>query len=969
MKCIYPVQRALAALCGVILGISLSCASAPKAEEDVWTALENGDTEKTRSFFLGKVDVHATDSRGRTPLHIAAEQGDPALGAFFISLGADVNARDNEDRSPLGISAEQGDAGLARLLVKAGADIHQSGHGAESPSPAAWGISRKGEFLQALLTADSLESRDPEGRTILHQAALAGEVEAARTILEAEQEYGGDLGRTDKEGLNALDLAFSRPDSRDHAEVAEKLIRAGARSSHPLNPDLAPAVLSSNYNIRFPDGGTPLHYAAREGHLGLVNFFIEKGAELNIKDASGTTPLHEAARSGNLEAMELLLSRGANPNAQDAKGNSVLHIAIPPQTHQEAIGLLLVHGANPNLRDEHGDSPLHIVITLNRHSGIIQSLLSGGTDVSIRNIEGKTALYLAVEEGRIEQIPLLLSYQSDVFAVDNAGITPFERALEIGNPVLTALISPETVFQTDSAGNTILHTAIENSADVKTVGLILEHRALVNARNREGDTSLHLAVRLNEAESGELLISRGADIFAPNARGETPLYLTFHSPGGVRQWMINPHTIMARDGLGNGILHYAAQWRIDSHIPYIVQQGAFLEAVNATGETPLFVAVKYGAERTAAGEVPGWGPGGERSPAGRAPASGERSPFGGRTGPGDSTITTLINTGASLNSRDNLGNSVLHAAVRWNNFRAALTLIDAGIDINAHALNGKTPLHDAVRLGITDIEALLLSRGADIEIRDAEGNSPFMEAVLAGHAGTAERLVDLGADPTTRNSRGDTPLHLAVSAERSDLVNRLLSWGAPIHALNSQGRTPFQIALALSPRMVSTLLTKDRIQMADDNGASPLHIAIREGVPLSTIQIIISQGGRLSPVDSEGRSPLRLAVDPESWELAQVLADAGADPFTAAGDGKTPGELVIMKGPEPVRMVFSGKAIGARDSLGNTILHYAARYGTSETIAALLELGANKSIKNISAESPADIARRWERTDTLPMLN
>jgi ankyrin repeat protein len=931
--------------------VLMSCAGTPKnAEEDVWTALESGDNEKARSFFLGKVDVHATDSRGRTPLHIAAEKEDDQLGAFFISLGANVNALDNEGRSPLGISAKNGDAQMARHLVKAGADIHQpmGETGSEELSPAIQGITRKGEFLTALLTADSLKSQDKEGRTILHLAALAGDADAALEILAAEQLFAGNLAKTDHKGATALDLALSRPDSRDHAETAEKLILAGASSPNPIYPYFAPAVRSSNYNIRFSDGGTPLHYAAREGHLGLLSFFIEKKAEINSKDASGATPLHEAARSGNIEAMEFLLSQGANPNAQDAKGNSALHIAIPSENHQEAIGLLLAYQANPNLRDEHGDSPLHIVITLNRGSGIIQSLLSGGTDVTIRNIDGKTPLYLAVEESRLELIPLLLSYQSDVFAVDNDGISPFERALAIGNPILSALITPETVFQTDSAGNTILHVAIQNSADVRIISLILEHRAMVNARNREGDTSLHLAVRLNEAESGELLISRGADIFAPNAKGETPLYLTFHSPGKARQWMINSHTIIARDGLGNGILHYAAQWKIDSYIPYIVQQGAFLEAANATGETPLFVAVKYAGERGKPGEF-------------HAP--------GELRAPGDSTIKTLVAAGASLNSRDNLGNSALHAAVRWNNSKAAQALIDAGIDINAHALNGKTPLHDAVRLGITDIEALLLNRGADIEIRDTEGNSPFMEAIVSGHSGTAERLVDLGADPNTRNNRGDTPLHLAVSAERSDLVNLLLSWGAPIHARNSQGRTPFQIALAISPRMVSTLLTKDRIQMADDNGASPLHIAILEDAPLSMIRAIISQGARLSPVDSEGRSPLRLAVDRESWELAKLLADAGADPFAAAGDGKTPGELVIIKGPGPVQMVFSGKAISARDSSGNTILHYAARYGSRETVATLLELGANKSIRNISAESPADIAKRWERADTLTMLN
>jgi ankyrin repeat protein len=943
MKCIYPWRRLGFALCLVpFLGL-LSCASGAKADEDVWTALENGDSEKARSFFLGKVDVHAVDSRGRTPLHIAAEKQDAQLGAFFISLGADVNALDNEGRSPLGISTGLGDAPMAEHLVKAGADIHQpmAAEGPQDPlSPALGGIARKGDFLEALLSGDSLKSRDAEGRTILHLAALEGDPGALRQILQAPAFSGaGILEKTGGDDRTALDLALARPDSRNHAEAAEELILAGARSRDPIYSYFAPAARSSNFNVRLFDGRTPLHFAARDGHLGLLDFFLDRKAQINIKDASGAAALHEAARAGNIAAMELLLSRGADPDTQDAKGNSALHLGIPPENHREAISLLLAYQANSNLRDEHGDSPLHIVITLNRNSGIVQALLSGGTDVSIRNIDGKTALYLAVEEGRTEIIPLLLSYQSDIFAADNGGITPFERALEMGNPVLSALITPETVFQTDSAGNTMLHKAIENSADVKTINLILEHRALVNARNREGDTSLHLAVRLNEAESGELLIARGADIFAPNAKGETPLYLVFHSPGGVRRWMINSHTVMARDGLGNGILHYAAQWRIDSHIPYIVQQGADLEAKNAAGETPLFVAVKYTAET-----------------AGRGSSAG-------------STIKALVAAGASLNSRDNLGNSALHAAVRWNNREAALALITAGIDVNARALNGKTALHDAVRLGIADIETLLVNRGADIEIRDSGGNTPFMEAVIAGNPLSAERLVNMGADPNTRNSQGDTPLHLAVSGGQNDMMNLLLSWGAPIHARNSQGRSPYETALGISPALVSTLLTKDRIQAADDNGASPLHIAVREKAPPSTIRIIITQGARLSPVDSEGRCPLRLAVDQESWELAKILADAGADPFTAAGDGKTPAELVILQGPAPVRAVFSGKAIGARDSSGNTVLHYAARCGSPETIAALLQLGANKSVRNISAESPADIAKRWERADTLSMLN
>jgi ankyrin repeat protein len=169
--------------------------------------------------------------------------------------------------------------------------------------------------------------------------------------------------------------------------------------------------------------------------------------------------------------------------------------------------------------------------------------------------------------------------------------------------------------------------------------------------------------------------------------------------------------------------------------------------------------------------------------------------------------------------------------------------------------------------------------------------------------------------------------------------------------------------------MVSTLLTKDRIYSSDDFGYSAPHIAVQEKSSAAMMNIILAQGGRLSSVDSSGRTPLRLAMDENSWELAKILADAGSDPFSTAGDGKTPADIALGRGREGVQAVFSGKGIRAKDPSGNTILHYAARKGNPEIISLLLELGANKSVKNIAAESPADIAQRWNRREIAALLN
>jgi ankyrin repeat protein len=905
-----------------------SCSGLPPAPpegaaDDVWALLDRGETEKARELFLGQVNINARDRKGRTPLHAAAELGDADLAAFFITLGAPVDAEDEQGRTALGISAEKDDPATARVLVAGGADIHHPQGGGSSP--ALTGVSRGGPFLTALLSPAALQAADGEGRSILHLAAESGNVSSLEEIIRADPV----INKRDRRGRTALDISFSHTDAKEYAEGAERLVQAGGQSGSPLWTYFAPAMGSYNYNIRAADGIAPLHYAAGEGHAGYVRYLLDKRVDLNVKNASGATPLHEAARAGNLPIMEMLLAAGADSNAQDAKGNAPIHIAMPPDKQRDGTALLLSHGANPNLKDEHGDSPLHILITLNRNVDILRVLLEGGADVSIHNIEGKTPLYVAIQENRNAYIPLLLQYKSDIFAADNQGITPFGRALRERSPLLPALITPETVVQSDNEGNTALHIAVRQNGDLKTITLILDQRGAVNARNNEGDTSLHLAVRQNAAEIGELLLSRGADIFAPNARTESPLYLTFYSPGGVRAWMLNSHTLDARDGLGNRILHYAAQWRLDAHIPLIVQKGAATEAANATGETPLFVAVKIDSA---------------------------------------STVKALIAAGTAVSGRDTLGNTALHAAVRWHAPHAAEALIAAGIDINAHALNGKTPLHDAVRLGILNVESVLIRAGANLEVRDTDGNTPFMEAVMGGFPGSVEQLANRGADPVVRNGRGDTPLHIAVAMERSDLVTLLLGWGASIHAKNALGRSPFQIALATSPRMVSTLLTKDRIAAADDEGHSPLHIAILNEAAPGMLKAIIDQGGRVSAVDAGGRTPLRMAVDKANWEAVSMLAEAGSDPFASAGDGKTPAELAIAAGQTAVRALFSGRAISARDRGGNTVLHYAAQSGSPGIVSLLLQLGANKGAKNYAAESPGDIARRWNRHEAVALL-
>jgi ankyrin repeat protein len=898
--------------------------------EHIEMLINNNQFDEAKEAFVLLGNVNTVNMNGRNAVHFAASAGSGDLADFFIRLGTDADAEDISGYTPLNISADMLDGSVAAVLVKNGAFIHHSPPDAKSPALISL-EAPDNDFLLSLLNRASLLSTDNGGRAILHLATEKGNVNAIATILNAADNATRQelIHKRDKMGRTALDYAFAARESRGHATAAQLLIEADGFSSDPMFLYFAPVIRSLNFNQRAVDGNSALHYAVREQYRGITYFLLDHKADPNIKNTNGDTAIHEAARIGDLEIMETLLKNGANVNIQDGQGNTAMHIAIPVEAHKAMLELLFKYRANPNLRDGRGESPLHIVIGLNRGPEILETLLTNGADVSIHNIDGKTPLYLAVEENRARLLPLLVKYNSDIFAMTNEGKTPFGLAMSGNKDVLNYLITNETVLQSDNNGNTPLIAAVQAGAGAEIVQRILDKSALINARNQEGDTALHIAVRQNFPTSGDLLTARGADVFAQNAKGENPLYLAFYSSGDIREWMLTPIVLTARDGLGNTILHYVTQWKLDAAIGMIAAKGASLEAANVTGETPLFIAVKID------------------------------SP---------STVQALLNSGASISGRDTLGNTALHTAVRWNALSAAEALINAKADINAFNLYGKTPLHDAVRLGVFGMETLLTERGAYLEARDKDGNTPLMEAVLKGSFRSVEHLINSGASVSSRNNNGDTPLLAAVEEERSDLVGILLDKNSHIHAKNADGDSPFTIALRTSPRMMLSLLAKGRDQ-TDDEGRTPLHIALSYNMSETDIKTIAGWMGGSNAVDMEGRTALRYAVDRGNWSAASFLANGGADVFSAARDGKTPAEITLATNNiEAIRAVFGGNAINARDSSGNTILHYAARISPASIVSLLIELGADKLARNTSGDSSADIAQRWNRQEIMLIL-
>jgi ankyrin repeat protein len=83
-----------------------------------------------------------------------------------------------------------------------------------------------------------------------------------------------------------------------------------------------------NQSISGNSGIRPLHLAAAQNHLDVVNMLLERNVEVNIQHDTGITPLHYAAKQGNLEMLIALLEDGADVNITMDDGATPADLAM-----------------------------------------------------------------------------------------------------------------------------------------------------------------------------------------------------------------------------------------------------------------------------------------------------------------------------------------------------------------------------------------------------------------------------------------------------------------------------------------------------------------------------------------------------------------------------------------------------------------------------------------------------------------
>ncbi|XP_055306226.1 integrin-linked protein kinase-like isoform X2 [Sitodiplosis mosellana] len=193
-----------------------------------------------------------------------------------------------------------------------------------------------------------------------------------------------------------------------------------------------------NMSIQFDNEETPLHIAAKMGHLNVTQVLIDNKANVNNKDNFGKTPLHWAAGQGDVNIVRMLITNKADIEARDKYNKSPLHWAAG-EGHVEIVKFLIEHGAEVNDKTINGKTALHKAAKRG-HLNVSQLLIENGAIIDAKDIYERTPIYLAAKEGHVELVKFLIEHRADINSRNIYGETTLMEAAYRGHKNVTQLL-------------------------------------------------------------------------------------------------------------------------------------------------------------------------------------------------------------------------------------------------------------------------------------------------------------------------------------------------------------------------------------------------------------------------------------------------------------------------------------------------------------------------------------------------
>ena len=358
----------------------------------------------------------------RTPLDFAVRENQVAAAALLLDRGTDPIGLSFKD-SLLEICRDRGYSAMEKLLESKLLTAHNASPAGE-PVAAAIRARDLGK-VRSLLDAspELLHAGDSRSNQPIHWAVMTRQIDMIDELLAR----GADLNARRFDGARPIQLTSGDYNFRGWRDVPESTTTTPAEVLAHLRGrgayvdmctaasigDLArvreladqdPALVNrvSEYVTYYIGSGSPLRNAAGRGHIEIVKFLLDRGADPNLPE-EGIAPrghaLYSAVYNGHHEIAKLLLEHGAFPSPPVESSADALSIAIK-NNDQAMIDLLVSYGSarTVNLLAYYGDVATAAAVFA------ANPALADDT----------VAFTHAAEEGQESFLRLMLRYQPDL---------------------------------------------------------------------------------------------------------------------------------------------------------------------------------------------------------------------------------------------------------------------------------------------------------------------------------------------------------------------------------------------------------------------------------------------------------------------------------------------------------------------------------------------------------------------------
>ena len=268
---------------------------------------------------------------------------------------------------------------------------------------------------------------------------------------------------------------------------------------------------------------TLLHNAAFYGKKDIIEYLIQKGADINAVNIQLNTPLHQSIINGKDKVSKLLIQKGSDLSKKNIVKKTPLHLSV--RYNRDAIVRFLISkGADINCIDGHNRTPLSLAARETGNVKIAKILIKNGADINVMDTNKQTPLVFATWKGFTGIINILLDKGAGYSKFRNGAYHLLADAARAGSVRLFNYVvkkEGDNIFYISKWNEYFMNCAI-NGGSLKIIKMLKNRKIPINIKpDIYGNTVLHYASERNKFSIIKFLKENGVDINKRNNLGES----------------------------------------------------------------------------------------------------------------------------------------------------------------------------------------------------------------------------------------------------------------------------------------------------------------------------------------------------------------------------------------------------------------------------------------------------------------